>query len=431
MNVITLTLLHPVQLTPVQHWTFDESTIVRVGRSTDNQVVLYSAVVSRYHAEIRRVNSSWELVSLGANGTYFEGKRVSQLPVRDGMIFRLARSGPNLQIHLGRPDSSSVKRTRARVPEASLEAIRVPALNLSLADADDDRTQPLLKMQTTIVGDSKTTMDTDPSLGQPSEDWIRKQDDSVIGNYHSIELLSQGKVGMTYVGQRSGETVLLKTLNPTWINHPQAMSLFERQAKMLKQVNHPGLPRWRDFFRIDGQPFLVTELIEGKTLEQHILDRGKVDLKQAIAWMIEVCEILDYLHDQSPPVLHQDIRPQNLIHRAHSTSSYELALVDFGSVRGLDLDEVSAAYLAPEQKNGQATYLSDLYAIGTTLAFLISAQQPHLFYRQWRQDYRFSPDLIPGLLPELLEVLYQLTEPNPSDRFQSAREVGAALRALI
>lgn len=382
--------------------------------------MLYSAVVSRYHAELRRVNSSWELVSLGANGTYFEGKRISQLPVRDGMIFRLARSGPNLQIHLGQPDSMNVKRT--------LESVRVPALNLPFNDAEDDKTQPLLKMQT-VVTDSKTTMDT--SSGQPSEEWIRKQDDSIIGNYHSIELLSKGKVGMTYLGQRSGETVLIKTLNPTWINHPQALSLFERQAKMLKQLNHPGLPRWRDFFRIDGQPFLVTEMIEGKTLNQHILDRGKVDLKQAIGWMIEVCEILDYLHTQSPPVLHQDIRPQNLIHRAHSTSSYQLALVDFGSVRGLDLDETAAAYLAPEQKNGQATYLSDLYAIGTTLSFLISAQHPHLFYRQWQQDYRFSPDLIPGLLPQLIEVLYQLTEPNPSDRYQSAREVATALRSLI
>ncbi len=420
MNVITLTLLHPVQLTPVQHWTFDQSPIVRVGRSTDNQVVLYSAVVSRYHAEIRRVNSSWELVSLGANGTYFEGKRVLQLPVRDGMIFRLARSGPNLQIHLGRPDTLSVKR--------STESARLPVSNLPFSDAEDDRTQPLLKMQTVVMPDSKTTMDTDSLSGTNEE---RRQDDSTIGKYDSIELLSQGKVGTTYVGQSQGETVLLKTLNPRWINHPQALSLFERQAKVLRWLNHPGLPRWRDFFRIDGQPFLVTEMIVGKTLFQHIVDLGKVDLKQAIAWMIEVCEILDYLHAQSPPVLHQDIRPQNLIYRAPSTSSYQLALVDFGSVRGLDLDETSAAYLAPEQKNGQATYLSDLYAIGTTLAFLISGQQPHLFYRQWRQDYRFSPDLIPGLLPELIEVLYQLTEPNPSDRYSSAREVGAALRSLI
>jgi pSer/pThr/pTyr-binding forkhead associated (FHA) protein len=424
--VITLTLLHPVQLTPVQHWTFDDSPVVKVGRSTDNHVVLYSAVVSRYHVELRQVNLAWELVSLGANGTYFEGKRVLQLPVRDGMIFRLARSGPNLQVHFGRPENLTVKR--------SVEPAKIPAAALNVpftSTEEEDRTQPLLNAQTIIVSDSKTTMDTDASSGHPSAEWIRKQDETVIGKYHEIQLLSQGKVGMTYLGERDGELLLLKTLNPNWINHPQALALFERQSKMLRQLNHPGLPRWRDFFRIDGQPFLVTERISGQTLCHYIRDRGKVELKQAIAWMIEVCEILEYLHDQSPPVLHQDIRPQNLILRAHATSSYQLALVDFGSVRGLDMDETSAAYLAPEQKNGQATYLSDLYAIGTTLAFLISGQHPHLFYRQWRQEYRFSPDLIPGLLPQLIEVLYQLTEPNPAGRYQSAREVLTALRSLI
>jgi len=421
VNVITLTLLHPVQLTPVQHWTFDQSSIVRVGRSTENQVVLYSAVVSRYHAEIRQVNSSWELVSLGANGTYFEGKRISQLPVHDGMIFRLARSGPNLQIHLSRTDALNVKRSLTNIPTLTIS-------EPSFQEADN--MQSMLK-SSIEVSTSKTTMDSNSVLTQPSQVGMRKQDDSTIGQYHAIELLSQGKVEITYIGQRASETVLLKTLNPSWINHPQAISLFERQAKMLRQLNHPGIARWRDFFRIDGQPFLATEMIVGKTLFEFILDHGKVDLKQAIAWMVEVCKILSYLHAQSSPVLHQDIRPQNLIHRAHSTSSYQLALIDFGSVRSLDLDEISAAYLAPEQRNGQATFLSDLYAIGTTLAFLISGQQPHLFYRQWQQDYRFSPDLIPGLLPELVEVLYQLTEPNPNDRYQSAHEVGAALRSLV
>ncbi|HTL88437.1 MAG TPA: FHA domain-containing protein, partial [Leptolyngbya sp.] len=345
--MITLTLLHPVQLTPVQHWTFDEASIVRVGRSTDNQVVLYSAVVSRYHVEIRRVNLSWQLVSLGANGTYFEGKRVAQLPVHDGMIFRLARSGPNLQIHFGHPDP--LKRS-TQIDQGSVPAL----LNLAFNQVKEaDKVQPL-KMQTVMVADSKTTMDTDLSSTLSGEAWIQKPDASTIGKYHAIELLSQGKVGTTYLGQHEGEAVLLKTLNPTWINHPQALALFERQAKMLRGLNHAGLPRWRDFFQIAGQPFLVTEVISGKTLFQQIHDRGKVGLKQAIVWMIEVCEILDYLHNQTPRVLHQDLRPQNIIHRPHSTSSYELALVDFGSVRGLELDEPAAAYLAPEQKNGQA-----------------------------------------------------------------------------
>jgi pSer/pThr/pTyr-binding forkhead associated (FHA) protein len=98
--VITLTLLHPLQAVPVQSWTFDPNSVIRIGRSTDNEVILYSAVVSRHHVEIRRRNSQWEIVNLGANGTYLDGKRINKAPVIDGMIVRLASSGPQIQIRL-------------------------------------------------------------------------------------------------------------------------------------------------------------------------------------------------------------------------------------------------------------------------------------------------------------------------------------------
>jgi len=98
--VITLTLLHPLQSVPVQSWTFEPESVIRIGRSTDNEVILYSAVVSRHHVELRRNGSSWEIVSLGANGTYMDGKRITQMPVVDGMIIRLASSGPKIQIHI-------------------------------------------------------------------------------------------------------------------------------------------------------------------------------------------------------------------------------------------------------------------------------------------------------------------------------------------
>lgn len=98
--MITLTLLHPLQSVPVQSWTFEPESVIRIGRSTDNEVILYSAVVSRHHVELRRNGSSWVIVSLGANGTYIDGKRITQVPVEDGMIIRLASSGPKIQIHL-------------------------------------------------------------------------------------------------------------------------------------------------------------------------------------------------------------------------------------------------------------------------------------------------------------------------------------------
>jgi pSer/pThr/pTyr-binding forkhead associated (FHA) protein len=99
--VITLTLLHPLQSIPVQSWTFESETVVRIGRAVDNDVVLYSAVVSRYHVELRAEESIWEVVSIGANGTYFDGKPIERVPIADGMVFRLASSGPQIQVRLG------------------------------------------------------------------------------------------------------------------------------------------------------------------------------------------------------------------------------------------------------------------------------------------------------------------------------------------
>lgn len=98
--MITLTLLHPLQAVPVQSWTFAPNSVIRIGRSTDNEVILYSAVVSRHHVEIRRRDDRWEIVNLGANGTYLDGKRINKAPVVDGMIVRLASSGPQIQIRL-------------------------------------------------------------------------------------------------------------------------------------------------------------------------------------------------------------------------------------------------------------------------------------------------------------------------------------------
>lgn len=98
--MITLTLLHPLQSVPVQSWTFNAEARIRIGRSTNNEVVLYSAVVSRHHVEIRKVGENWEVVNLGANGTYIEGKRISQIVAVDGMIVRLASSGPKILINI-------------------------------------------------------------------------------------------------------------------------------------------------------------------------------------------------------------------------------------------------------------------------------------------------------------------------------------------
>ncbi len=104
--MITLTLLHPLQSVPVQSWSFENQAVIKIGRSTDNNVVLYSAVVSRHHVEVRRVGSTWEVANTGSNGTYVDGKRITKLKVTDGMVIRLASSGPKIQIKVDAPEVS-------------------------------------------------------------------------------------------------------------------------------------------------------------------------------------------------------------------------------------------------------------------------------------------------------------------------------------
>jgi len=96
--MITLSLLHPQHSVAVQTWRFDPQSSIRIGRSKSNEVTLYSAVVSRTHVEIKRKGNDWEVISLGANGTFYHGKRIDRTTVENGMIIRLASSGPQIQI---------------------------------------------------------------------------------------------------------------------------------------------------------------------------------------------------------------------------------------------------------------------------------------------------------------------------------------------
>lgn len=118
--MITLSLLHPLHSTPVQTWKFADESIIRIGRAPDNQVVLYSAVVSRHHVDLQRINGSWQIVSLGANGTYLDDNLISQIPVVDGVTIRLAPSGPKIQIHL--ESGSSIDQKKANISELSLNS---------------------------------------------------------------------------------------------------------------------------------------------------------------------------------------------------------------------------------------------------------------------------------------------------------------------
>ncbi len=455
--MITLTLLHPVKSSPVQSWTFDCDTVVRIGRSTDNQVVLYSAVVSRHHVELRytpatrTATGGWEIVSLGANGTYIDGQRVLRSPLSDGMVFRLARSGPNIQVQIqevGGPSNlerllnRSANRSEpatSEVTDSSLDAALDAATNQvqsprgeAMAIASERYTQMLEENQTT------------PAMGEVLFDTATGHPLNVLktlGNYTILKELGQGSMASTYLGWRNGQTFVLKQLNAEWSQNSDAIARFQQQAKQLKSITHPGVPQIVDGFMDGHQPVLVMEMIYGKTLAAEVKARGPFAETEAIALALEICDVLEELHASPTPILHGDIHPQHLIRRPVLRSGQEIVLIDFGSVRhygwhvGLPIS--SEGYIAPElqtielQTPGRVTPSIDFYALGTTLAYLLTGENPALFYTNQEDGHRFRPEAMTGISAKMATLIQHLTQPNPSDRPNSVDAIVQALRKVI
>lgn len=110
-RVITVSLRQPNQSIPLQKWTFENQPVIKIGRSPDNHVILHSSVVSRHHLELRHIATSWQLINYGNNSVYLDGEAITSVPVVDGMIIRIALSGPQLQLNFGFTDQTPRQKT--------------------------------------------------------------------------------------------------------------------------------------------------------------------------------------------------------------------------------------------------------------------------------------------------------------------------------
>jgi serine/threonine-protein kinase len=177
-----------------------------------------------------------------------------------------------------------------------------------------------------------------------------------------------------------------------------------------------------------GKKFLAMELIQGQDLEKIVSYGGPVRVTQAIAWMVQTCEILDYLHSQDPPLIHRDIKPANLMVR---NGNDRIVVLDFGAVKeigsGSGTRIGAEGYCAPEQERGQPLTQSDLYAVGPTLIFLLTGQNPLKFFRPRGKEFCFDVQNIPTITPKIQKVIERVTQPLPGKRFQSAQDLAQAL----
>lgn len=215
--------------------------------------------------------------------------------------------------------------------------------------------------------------------------------DTVLqGHYTVLQKLSEGGMGAVYLAEDTklfNKLCVVKEMLPFYTTDEErriAERNFEREARTLAHLRHPGIPEVYDYFVEEGRYYLVMAFVEGKDLGKVLAELGApLDEEEAARYGLQMARVLDYLAGLNPPVMHRDIKPGNII---VEQSTGQLKLVDFGIAReslGSERQDATGSmimgtrgYAPPEQFAGQATPTSDIYALGATLHHLLTGQHP-------------------------------------------------------
>ena len=259
----------------------------------------------------------------------------------------------------------------------------------------------------------------------------------IINNrYRIVKLLGQGGFGAVYKAwdlNLNRACALKENLDTS----PEAERQFVREARVLANLAHPNLPHVIDHFLVAGQgQYLVMELIEGEDLESLVQRQGPLTPQQALPWIGQIADAVQYLHSQHPPVIHRDIKPANI----RITSAGRAVLVNFGLVKIYDshVQTTSGAraftqgYSPPEQYGtGSTDARTDIYALAATLYALLTGQQPQESVQRVGADRVVAANQINRQVTATVgQAIQRAMALTPSQRYQTVADFKAALQLM-
>ena len=263
-----------------------------------------------------------------------------------------------------------------------------------------------------------------------------RNNDIVDGTYQIVRQLGSGGTGVVFLAYhlRLMKYVVLKRIKDNFADLIQVRN----EVDILKELNHPYLPRVYDFMQVGGDIYTVMDFIDGYDLEAYRKSGYVFTEEQLTFYLRQLCEVLDYLHTRNPAILHCDIKPSNIL----INSDGNIRLIDFNvSIDGVgDVTGISTAFASPEQYrracdilNGNAagasplTGKTDVYSLGATFYYLMTGVIP---------DVKYAP--IPPLPPgtggyskEFIAIINRMMEFDPKRRYGSASDVIRALGKMI
>ncbi len=236
--------------------------------------------------------------------------------------------------------------------------------------------------------------------------------------------LGQGGSSITYraINKKTNEEVAIKALSLIGLDNWKKIELFEREARILQQLEHPAIPSYLDYFKTENKDnvyfYIVQQLAPGQSLAE-LISQGWQPEKEIVKNIAkQILEILVYLQELTPPIIHRDIKPQNIIYQPDTG---KLFLVDFGAVQDTYHHTVMGStvvgtygYMAPEQYRGGAFLATDLYSLGCTLLFLLTGKSPaDLPQKKLKIDFRKSV----SIQKDFANWIDKLIEPDVNNRF--------------
>lgn len=206
----------------------------------------------------------------------------------------------------------------------------------------------------------------------------------------------------------------------------KALEMFAREAQTLIKIDHQRVCKVLDHFTQDGRHYLLMEHIPGTDLRRFVRDNGPQHEEVALRWMLEVAQVLSYLHGMNPPIVHRDLTPDNLIF----TASGGIAVIDFGAANAFVAEATGTLvgkqnYIPPEQFRGKTVPQSDIYALGCTLFFLLTGTDPEPMVQSHPRD------LVPSISDSVDALVARCTALDAGERYSDCESLRSQIRSII
>ncbi len=381
------------------------------------------------------------------NGTRVNGKKIQTADLQHGDIIRGGKT--KLRVSIGAHDTQ--QQPAEQVSDATIVPLNRPRtkedLKLAIKDVTPERFKPEVK-----PGESQLPADrADPDSDNPGNGSASASLPNFPG-YKTLRTIGRGGMGVVYEAESSvdGPRVAIKVVLPDSTATEKDISRFLREAKILKDLDHPNIVRFRELNQSGGSLFIVMDFVAGKNAEQVIkASRKPLPVSLSIKWVMQLLDALHYAHERG--YIHRDVKPTNILVDLKSQTD-TVYLADFGLSRAYQSSKLSGLtmtgeiggstpFMPPEQITNYRNVepFADQYSAGATLYYLLTGKHVYDIPREIpKQLLMILQDPIVPILsrrsdlpPLLVEIIERSLARNPSARFPSAAVFRDALQDVL